>query len=681
MKEAASQGRALMLRILRRAAETLQRRAVTGPDELERRACADAARTLIKHETTLCDAYPQALLAEFAGAISGDARKGGAVSFDALQLMGDEQLRETVELTRLQQMVNSQVEAELTEVNALIATLQGSSSVHADRNPLRPEIYARSLRTVTMQSPIPSAIRARWMTALGEALGPELARIYRDLAAWMRAQGVTEARFVAVPAAEPGTQSDSKLLNLRELRKLVVGEAPRPAQPEERPTQFGATMPAAVDALEDTRQVELVVERMRQRRQGDDDDGSGAPRAREPSQMLAQEVVRLMLETIAQDRQLLSPVQQCVRDLEPAFLRLAIDDPRFFSDKQHPARRLLEELTQRSLAFESVVSPGFNAFIEPLRQAVEVLRETRIRGPEPFDFAVKTLEDAWGRIARRDREHRERAVKALLNAEQRNLLAEKVARGLRQRPDLQGAPREVVAFVTGPWSQVIAQARLGDISGSHDPGGYTSILTDLIWSAQLPVASAQPARLTKLIPRLVEKIRQGLATIDYPTQSTERFLDYLSSLHRHALRGAAAEAPKLPREDIAAMAGDGSDAPAWLAPSEAQDSGFMDSHTALLQAQRAAQGEPMASAPLDPFQPGAWFEMITASGWERFQVTWASPHGTLFMFTGRSGQPQSMTRRMLAGLLDTGALKLVSGHVVERALDAVAEKALQNTVL
>jgi hypothetical protein len=73
--------------------------------------------------------------------------------------------------------------------------------------------------------------------------------------------------------------------------------------------------------------------------------------------------------------------------------------------------------------------------------------------------------------------------------------------------------------------------------------------------------------------------------------------------------------------------------------------------------------------------------MITASGWERFQVTWASPHGTLFMFTGRSGQPQSMTRRMLAGLLDTGALKLVSGHVVERALDAVAEKALRNTVL
>ena len=674
MKEAASQGRALMLRMLRRAADSMQRRAVTGPHEDERVQWADAAQTLIKHETALCDAYPQALLSEFAGAISGDPRKA-AVSFDSLPTMGDEQLRAAVELTRLHQAIAERVKAEFAEVNSLVATLQGPAGVPPERNPLRPEIYARSLHTVTMQSPVSSDMRGRWMGALVEALGPELARIYRDLATWLRAHGVTEARAAAKPAAKKGgAPSESRLLNLRELRKLVVGEAPPGAPPAERPTQFGVTMPAAVDALEDTRQVELVVERMRARRQGDE-----AARPGDPSQALAQEVVRLMLDRISHDRQLLPPVQECVSALEPAFLRLALNDPRFFSDKQHPARRLLGEFTQRSLGFESVAAPGFHAFIEPLRQAVEVLRETRIRGPEPFDFALKTLEDAWGRMARREREHRERAVKALLNAEQRNLAAEKVARGLRQRPDLQGAPREVVAFITGPWSQVIAQARLGDVSVSPDPGGYTSILTDLIWSSQVSAAAAQPARLAKLVPRVVEKLRQGLASIDYPQQSTERFLAYLSGLHRHVLRGAGAEAPPLPSEEIAALAGAGAEA--WLAPAEAQDSGFMDSHSALLQARRAAQPEVLPPPPLEQVQPGTWFEMTTASGWERFQVTWASPQGTLFMFTGKGGQPQSMTRQLLANLLERGALRLVSGHVVERALDAVAEEALRNSVL
>jgi hypothetical protein len=393
-------------------------------------------------------------------------------------------------------------------------------------------------------------------------------------------------------------------------------------------------------------------------------------------------------------------VQQCVRDLEPALMRLALDDPRFFSDRKHPARRLLEELTQRSLAWESEASPGFAAFLDPLRQAVDVLRTTHFSGAEPFDFALRTLEDAWGDVQHRDRHHREKAVRALLNAEQRNLLAEKLAKGLRERPDLDGAPAEIIAFVTGPWSQVIAQARLTDTTGSHDPGGFTGILTDLIWSAQPRVVGTQTQRLLKLVPMLVDKIRHGLATIDYPTAAMQRFLDYLAYAHRMGLRGAGdarpSQAPQLTREELDAMIGEGDNAPgAWLAPKEAQESGFMETHASITPRQVFAATQPgqftqtqppesqddLPELPVDHLQPGAWVEMMSGNGWQRFQVTWASPHGTLFMFTGKSGQPQSMTRRLLSKMLKGGTLKLISGQaVVDGALDAVAERALRNSL-
>jgi len=416
---------------------------------------------------------------------------------------------------------------------------------------------------------------------------------------------------------------------------------------------------------------------------------------REPAQLLAQEVVSLMVENIASDTRLLEPVQQCVRELEPALKRLALDDPRFFSDRKHPARRLLDELTQRSLAWESVASPGFGAFVEPLQQAVEVLRTTQFHGAEPFDFALRTLQEAWGDVQQLGRHHREKAVRALLDAEQRNLLAEKVAKELRQRPDLEGAPPEIAAFVMGPWSQVIAQARLADTTGSHDPGGFTSILTDLIWSAQPRIVGAQTARLVKLVPVLVDKIRRGLGSIDYPNGPTERFLDYLAQAHHTALRGGAAEAPRLSREELDAMIGEGDDAPgAWLAPREAQESGFMETHASIPPRQvfqptqpggfsetQAPANDGLPQLPLDDLQPGAWVEMMTPEGWQRFQVTWASPHGTLFMFTAKSGQPQSMTRRLLSKLLRDGMLRLVSAQaVVDGALDAVAERALRNSL-
>jgi hypothetical protein len=581
--------------------------------------------------------------------------------------------------------------------------VQGLKSVQPDRNPLRPEVYVRSVRTVVMQSPIPAPMRSRWLLHLGEALGPELARVYAELADWMRAQGVAEARFTAAPspAAAPAAPPPS-LLNLRELRKLVTGDFADSSKTDSGgQPDFGKTMPAAVDALENMKQVDQVVKRMKARQAADAKAlAEGRQPGREPAQLLAQEVVHLMTDNIAGDARLLAPVQQCVRDLEPALLRLALDDPRFFSDRKHPARRLLDEFTHRSLAWESVASPGFDAFIEPLRQAVDVLRTTHFPGAEPFDFALRTLEDAWGDVQQRERHHREKAVRALLNAEQRNLLAEKIAKELRQRPDLVGAPTEIVAFVTGPWTQVIAQARLTDTTGSHDPGGYTSILTDLVWSAQPRVVGAQTARLLKLVPVLVDRIRHGLATIDYPKAPTERFLDYLAHAHRAALRGGAGEAKvseplQLSREELEAMMGAGDDAPgAWLAPSEAQQSGFMQTHASISPRQVFAatqpgnfaptqppEGDGLPELPVDHLQPGAWLEMLTPDGWQRFQVTWASPHGTLFMFTGKSGEPQSMTRRLLSKLLQGGTLKLISGQaVVDGALDAVAQTALRNSL-
>jgi hypothetical protein len=698
IKEAAMHSRSLMQRMVSRAHDALQRTAAHSGNERERQFLFECARTLTKHEASLGESYPQALLAEFAQAIAGDTRKVSAVSFDSLELMGDDQMRENVDQMRVLQQVSSTVDAELTELNALISSVQGLKSVQPDRNPLRPDVYVRSLRSVVMQSPIPAPMRTRWMLFLGEALGPELARGYGELAAWMRGQGVTEAKFQAVIAPDAPAAPDTKLLNLHELRKLIAGDLEDITRDGGRATDFGMTMPAAVDALENMKQVDMVVERMKARQRKDAQAlAEGKVPTREPAQVLSQEVVRLMLDTIANDARLLPPVQQCVRELEPALLRLALDDPRFFSDKRHPARRLLDELTQRSLAFESATSPGFNGFIEPLQQAVEVLRETRVPGAEPFDFAVKTLEDAWAELTKRDRHHREKAVRALLNAEQRNLLAGKLADGLRHRPDLQGAPNEIVAFVTGPWAQVIAQARLADTQGSHDPGGHTALLTDLVWSAQPHVVGAQSSRLLKLVPQLVEQLRHGLATVDYPPQLTERFLDYLAHLHRLALRGPMSEAritepPKLSREDLESMMGAGDDS-AWLAPGEAQDSGFMDTHATLApkNAFPSTQGstftetkphedDAMPEVPIDGLQPGAWVEMMTANGWQRFQVTWASPHGTLFMFTGKGGQPQSMTRRLLGKMLKSGALKLISRQaVVDGALDAVAEKALRNS--
>ncbi|HSH90850.1 MAG TPA: DUF1631 family protein [Ramlibacter sp.] len=719
MKEAAAQGRTLMQRLVARAADSMPRRAAGAPDELERKLLTEAARMLVKHEGALSDAYPQELLAEFASAIAGDTRKSTALSLDSLELMGEHQMQESVDLLRLQQAVLAEAEGELSELNSLLSAIQGLKTVRAERNPLRPEVYVRSLRNVLQRSPVADRIRTRWMQHLGEAMGPELARTYAELSGMLRSQGAIPARYNIAPAPEtmparlaaggsPGEQVQaSTLLNLRELRRLVSGEfgEPSPARAGPGPKPVDAaqsesvTVPAALEALQEMNKVDEVMQRLKERH--GEVDGGMATQARRAGQVLAQEVVKLMVENIASDRRLLVPVQQTVRELQPALLRLAMGDPRFFSDRKHPARRLLEQMTQRSLAWESVDAPGFAAFIEPLQQAVEALTSTQIEGAEPFDFALKTLEEAWGEAQRRDRRHRENAVRALLHAEQRNLLAEKIARDLRSRPEVAGAPHEISAFLLGPWSQVIAQARLADTSGDVDPGGYDDVVGDLVWTTQPQFAASNPARLTKIGPEVLDMVRRGLAMIDYPAPAMARFIDYLSQLHAQALGPREHASRPIPlsttmtREELEAMLGDeeGERPGSWLAPTEAQHSGFVHTDASVtpkplfqethpgFSETRPGAGELAAGVPESALHPGTWVEMMLEGTWARYQVTWVSPHRTLFMFANAAGKQHSMTHKLLAKMLQGGSLRLIADQtLVDGALDAVVQAALRNSL-
>jgi hypothetical protein len=700
IKEAAAQGRALMQRVVERALKAMPQRASVTADVVDRNLLAEAARVLSHHQAALCEAYPQALLTEFAQAIAGDNRKAAGVSFEALELMGEDQVQESVEVVRTQQSVAAAVEAELTELNALICAAQGLKSVHADRNPMRPEVYVRSLRNVTQQSPVSPSVRRRWLMHLGEAMGPELAAAYRELCAMLRAQGVSEAGFAVVQSASPvaapapAATGNKALLNVRELRQLLSGRFDGPAAAgaapgENAPTDFSMTVPAAFETLQEMRQVDQVMQRLRARQGTQPAGGDAHAHARTPAQALGLEVVQLMLENIAGDARLLPPVQHAVRALEPALLRLALGDPRFFSDREHPARRLLDEMTQRSLAWPTVEAPGFAAFIEPLQQAVEALVETRVAGAEPFDYALRSLREAWDQAQQRDTQRREKAVRVLLKAEQRNLLAGKIAKELRLRPDVAAVRKEVQQFLMGPWSQVMAQARLSNAGGGADPGGYAAVVTDLAWSVQPELTAGQAARLTRIIPPLVEKLKRGLASIDFPPSHTQRVLDQFARWHEQALKPAPAQPAT--RRELEELLGENDDA--WLAPTEAKESGFIhtdfsdDAPQPLFQPTQPGfsdtrpRGEVDSQLPEVGLPVGSWVELFADGGWARWQLTWSSPHGTLFMFTHPDGRTQSMTRRLLDKMMGTGMLRLVASQaVVEGALDFVAQTALSNSL-
>ncbi len=722
LQEAAGGGGVLMSRMIAAARLVLQT------------SRAESARQLSERESDLCTAYPKALLEAFSNPeMTGEAAAlfNLDLQFDQLELMGEDEVMTNGLIARTRQTVTLAAEASLAELNALICRTLGLNTVRPESNPLRPQVYVNALNAVIEQSQVSASTRLDWLGAMGVTLGQELRALYASLSNRLKTQGVVGTGYavrktphgkrvggatapdggnvgVVRAASGPVREKDEALLTLDKLRRLLMGELNPPtaaarvkvfaqqfarefengvAPTTEPESDFPATLPAAFEALTEMKQVERVVQNLELRRGlapakiVADDASVDAVRqalrrnASGVAQALSLEVVILMVENMAHDPRLLEPVQRLLGKLEPALLRLALVDARFFTNKQHPARALLQEITERSLAYASEQTSGFAEFMQLLEQATAALTSAVIESDEPFAQVLMPLREAWAQAEKPKERDRKDAVEVLRHAEARNLLAETIAREIDASPNTSRVSAVVMDFLCGPWSQVVAQARIADGSGSAVATRYQALISALLWSVHPDLAHKNTAKLTRLVPLLLSTLREGLESIGYPATKTSAFFESLMGLQQMAFRSAknateaSASAPAVPATRSTLHRVESADP--WVAPEEAKTSG-------LLELPGLAESP---DVPVDDLPLGAWVELEVDKQWVRTQLIWASPHGSLFMFASVLGATQSMTRRSRDKLVAAGKLRVVSDRpFVEGALDAVAQIAMKNSV-
>ena len=425
--------------------------------------------------------------------------------------------------------------------------------------------------------------------------------------------------------------------------------------------------------------------------------------ARRVSQAVGLDLVRKLVNQVARDPLLLAPVREAVVALEPALLRLAMDDPRFFAKDQHPARLLVEQVAQRSFRFNDEFSGEFEQFHAPVREAVNALNALPGATPEPFAVALEHLREDWAGADQAEADAQAQHLQALHFAEARQELADQVAWEISLRPDVFNAPAAVLDFLYGSWSLVIAEALLRHPDGGPDPLGYRALISDLLWSVRHEVTLHQPRKLIEMLPGLLQKLRAGLGMLDKPAEETQTFFDALIRYHEPvlALRRASArsqagtsmpgalETPVVafPETDNLAEAPRPrvADTP-WLAARERVDAGFQDAPAAVATLVEDSAAAPLSTSSEDAdegtetagvlasLHVGDWVDLQASGQWLRARLVWANARATLFLFTSRGGHPHTMTRRSCEKLIRQRGLRpLAVRPVVDAAIDAVVK--------
>ena len=261
--------------------------------------------------------------------------------------------------------------------------------------------------------------------------------------------------------------------------------------------------------------------------------------ATQVGQVMGLEVVRQLVNQVAQDPRLLAPVREAIVALEPSLLRLAMVDPRFFSDERHVGRQLMERVAQRSFKYNDEYSSEFVEFFEGaagVNGAFNKLNDSEVKNTQPFALALHTLESAWNQQDQQEDAKRQAVLLALRFAEERQAKADEIAFDLSGRSDLQKVPGMVLDFLFGPWALVMAHARLVDKRNQIDPEGYGSVVPDLIWSVKHEATLKQPAKFVAMVPGMLDKMRGGLKLLGQSPEESDSFFQALMKLHKPVLK-------------------------------------------------------------------------------------------------------------------------------------------------
>lgn len=662
-------------------------------------------------------AHQEALKKTFSAALreavySGDAlrkQEKNLVRFDDFQFLEEEQIDANIEFALTQQEVLLAVNDVLPALNAMISSLMGWVTVQGHLNPLKPDSFVYALRQSLQEHVGSEEARAALMGPAAGLLGVSLRQLYKEVTDWLRSQGVEPVVPAGTSAGGFGGQNkppenavSRTMLTLEKLRRLLSGELD-PGPQAGGGKDFMHTVPASFLALEDMQLMEPMMKRLTDRAtlsaaskaatqtavRGDMSALRKQVKSKKLGRELGEEVVRLMLENLMQDRRLLPAVRKNLKTMEPVLIALSQSDPRFFSERKHPARLFLDQITSRSLAFSSQDEPGYARFQKLFDNAIRVFAGGE-GDAAAFARVLRKLEEGWAREEHDQRQRAEESARGLLHAEQRSLLAQRLAQDFAGRIQGKKVPEIVATFLRGPWAQVVAESQLLCVDGTVDADGYLGLVDDLIWSVQVRLARRNRARLVEMVPGMLVKMRQGLNLISYPPERIPVFFDALIAVHEQAFEGARS----VPVEDAVNTTVE-RDAEAvesevdvspdafWMADDEAADAAYLKGTKDLA---LEFTEEPETPDPVDQqawtsqsLTTGSWVDLALGGVWVRAQLTWSSPHRTLFMFISAGGMAHSMSRRTMDRLRGMGLIRLVSdGRVMDNALDAVAQTALRN---
>src|SRR6202171_2809073 len=365
------------------------------------------------------------------------------------------------------------------------------------------------------------------------------------------------------------------------------------------------------------------------------------------------DVIGLLFDYIFRDPSIPESLRSVFSRLQVPVLKTALVDRSFFSDRKHPARRLLDHLALAAIG--AIGGGGYRKAFELTSAGVidEVCRDFKV-DVAVFDAADAKLQEFVDAEQRRAAATLDQEVAAALSVEASEADRSHVRALIRDKLAGRNLPFDVRSFSETTWAEYLTSLRVQGGTQSDDWHGAGRRLDDLLWSITAKERTAQRARLAKMVPPLIRNLRAGGASVEVGDDRMKPFLDAVYELHMAAIQPEAARP--------AAGASDAAGPPTIVESDTIQKVGNVHDF-------------------VSEMVIGTWMGFKNGDATTTARLSWVSPLRSKYIFTSRE-QTQAivLTPEELAWRLGAGKATLVVEPVplfdraVSAALDFFAAK-------
>ena len=267
--------------------------------------------------------------------------------------------------------------------------------------------------------------------------------------------------------------------------------------------------------------------------------------AASPLDAVLVDAVAMLFDVVFDEASIPDRLKAQIARLQIPVLKAAMLDRNFFSQPNHPVRRMLDAIAK--LAVHLPDNETGNARLETISQVVSRVLDSFEQDIAVFDSAAAeleaisvTLDDTLEETVDASLQEDIAQIRQTERAELAPVIVHDfINRALRDQP-VADAVRE---FLRRDWAQLLTMDYVdAGEQGAHF-NSHVETMRELVWSVQPKADMDARLMLVRILPGLLKRLREGTAEIALPQKLSDRFFATLVILHANAVRPNAQPVP------------------------------------------------------------------------------------------------------------------------------------------